>query len=771
MANVMTPQPARALPRRLWHTVRDRCSRAWAAIRPGPEAYRGAAWACAITAALGAAIAGYYIELGWGLWVDFAFSFIAAALIVTLSALALALVVTILRKIPRKRGGIMFGCVLVIALLFGPPELGVPTGLAIGLVEATLGATLATLLTGAYRNSSLAKKIVTLALLVLAIAGNVLFATFFAGDGTLDQITKAQSGSPQPAAIAAANPAEKGPFAVKTVTYGSGTDQRRPEFRSGVSLKTRTVDASKFFKDFKGWKRNLRRMYWGFDMDKLPLNARVWYPDGPGPFPLALIVHGNHGMTEFSDPGYAYLGELLASRGFILASVDENFLNSGLFHDPPKQQAVRGWMLLEHLKLWREWNSAPGNPFHGRVDFNRIALMGHSRGGEAATTAAFFNRLAFYPDDATIRFDYGFPIRSVVAIAPADGQYKPAGQHRPVRDVSYFTIQGGWDADVSSFVGSRQFDRVQFTRPGPEFKSELWIYRANHGQFNTVWGRSDAGRGPFAWFLNLKPLMPAEDQRQIAKVYISAFLESTLHDKRDYLPLFRDHRSARNWLPDATYINRFADASYRSLASFNEDPDVSTATLDGARIAASGLTMWREARIPFRQGDRDYNGVFLGWKNKAGGAAPMYEITLPEGGAGLNARSVLNLSVAAVDEDPPDADEASKDKKKEEDKSKKKDREAPDFTIELQSADGSKSALPLTKFGYVPPPLKVRFTKLQMIDDEGYKKKSEPVFQTVAAPLAAFNGLDSAKLRVVRLRFDRTRESVIVISSIGFSEQ
>src|SRR3989454_5280398 len=141
-----------------------------------------------------------------------------------------------------------------------------------------------------------------------------------------------------------------------------------------------------------------------------------------------MIVHGNHNMADFSDPVYAYLGELLASRGFILASVDENLLNSGLFHDPPKQQAVRGWMLLEHLKLWREWNQAPGNPFQGKVDLTRIALMGHSRGGEAAATAAAFNRMKYDPEDANIHFDYGFPIKAVVAIAPARSEERRVGK-------------------------------------------------------------------------------------------------------------------------------------------------------------------------------------------------------------------------------------------------------------------------------------------------------------------------------------------------------
>jgi dienelactone hydrolase len=593
-------------------------------------------------------------------------------------------------------------------------------------------------------------------------------------EGSMEKIVswRPQAAS-MPSKLDLANPAHNGPYHVNKLFYGVGNDIRRPEYGASVHIKARTVDASDFFKDFKGWKKWARRKYWGFDVDKLPLNARVWYPEGAGPFPLALIVHGNHGMAEFSDPGYAYLGELLASRGFILASIDENFLNSGLFHDLPKQQQVRGWILLEHLKLWREWNEAAGNPFHGKVDMGHIALMGHSRGGEAAATAALFNRLQYYPDNADIRFDYGFAIQAVVAIAPADGQYKPAGQHRWIQDVSYLTLQGAHDADVSSFMGSRQWDHVRYTKPGPWFKAEIYAYRANHGQFNTVWGRTDAGE-PLSWFLNLKPLMPGEQQRRISKTYIAAFLEATLKGRREYLPLFEDWRVGRAWLPDTIYINRFQDASYVPLASFQEDADITTTTAPGGRIAGEKLSIWREGRIPWRGGDRDYNGVFLGWNRAKGASAAAYAITLPEGAAAkwqLGKTSTIELSIAALDEDAPLPGKKKKDEKPKEKEQSKKERESPDFTIELVTSAGVTASAPVSRFAAIPPPLKEKFTKLDPMESAAYEKDWEPVLQTVRAPLAAFQGIDPSKVTVVRLKFDRTAMSVICISGIGFGQE
>src|SRR5688500_11504386 len=285
----------------------------------------------------------------------------------------------------------------------------------------------------------------------------------------------------------APNPGLAGSFAVRKLYYGSGTDKQRAHFRDSVAFRTTTVDASPFVTVMPA-QVSTRRKFWGFDQKKFPLNGTVWYPEANGRFPLVLIVHGNHDYRDFSDPGYAYLGELLASRGYIAVSVDMNFIN-GL----SGENDGRGWMLLKHIEAWRGFDSLPDNPFRGKVDLGNIALIGHSRGGEAVGHAAAFNRLRYFPDDAKTKLGFDFAIKSLVAIAPVDGQYKPADQCVPIENVNYLVFHGWRDGDVTTFNGLRQYQRLRFTGDEPWFKSAVYVYRANHGQWNTVWGNKDRG--------------------------------------------------------------------------------------------------------------------------------------------------------------------------------------------------------------------------------------------------------------------------------------
>jgi dienelactone hydrolase len=596
-------------------------------------------------------------------------------------------------------------------------------------------------------------------------------------------------------AIQAPDPGQRGTLAVKSLYYGSGTDKRRPEYRDSVTIRTATVDGSKLAGPPNPAQGKIRRDYWGFDFTKLPVNGRVWYPDAPGPFPLVLIVHGNHNMKEFSDPGYRYLGELFASRGYILASVDENFLNGFMNNE----NDARGWMLLKHLQAWRRFNDSTGSPLQGKVDMTRIVLMGHSRGGEAVAVAGAFNRLQYYPDDATVTFDFNFDIRGLVAIAPVDGQYRPTERPTPVRDYSYLVIHGSHDGDVSAFNGLAQYERVRFSEGTPHFKSAVYVYRANHGQWNTSWGELDGGPRS-ARVLDIRGLMSKADQRRFAEVYIGAFLEVTLRGRREYLPLFRDHRTAGAWLPRTMYVTRYDDATYRTLAAFDDDVDVTSGAVAGVSLAGDSLATWKEAPVPFRWrgANQGHNAVSLGWNRRiagndttARGAPASYTLTLSDSLRSawrVDEASALAFALAPTEARPgpraaPRDTTARKDSaaarpsrppaRRPSPGPAKPDSTPVDLTIEAVDADGKVARVALSAYGVPRRPLEVGVYRRSGRDKLRFATTHEIVLQGYVIPLADFAraapGFDPRRLAKVRWLFDRTDAGTVWLDNIALA--
>ena len=498
---------------------------------------------------------------------------------------------------------------------------------------------------------------------------------------------------------------------------------------------------------------------------------------------------------------------MLASKGIILASIDENFINgswSNIFGGLDKENDARGWLLLEHLRQFHEWNSTEGNPFHQKIDTSNLALIGHSRGGEAVAHAALFNRLPYYPDDASVRFDYNYAIKSIVAVAPVDGQYKPGNTRTAIKDVNYFVIHGAQDADVTSFMGSQQYERVKFTDSLYHFKSGIYVYGANHGQFNTSWGNNDTGN-PFTGLLNLKQLLSSQDQLEIAKIYIGAFLDITLKNKSEYLPLFLDPRKGKDWLPETIYLSQFEDSNLEPIANFDEDFDVSTTTLQEGRIDTKNLTVWREQEIKLKWQEKGSRALFVGWdydleeEGKTMESIPdsliaSYTLELPSIPADSTSALVFSMAESKEKSNPKASgkwieglenedeidegkeEDALEEKEEDTEKEKEKDKDEPkeplDLTIQLRDSLGQQIAFPLRTFSPLQRTIEVVINKTGFIKDD---KESEKVYQTFYFPFdelaKAHPEFDFTSVRTLRFVFDKNESGVISIDNLGIMKK
>ncbi|MBD2847748.1 hypothetical protein IDH44_21355 [Paenibacillus sp. IB182496] len=588
----------------------------------------------------------------------------------------------------------------------------------------------------------------------LGISALTLAAVFYVVTGAFGLHSSAgpevQNAVPPGSALQADNPARPGEYEVRRFTYGSGQDIRRSAFGEEAALKTEPVDASAFVSRWNG----LRSWYWGFDPSNLPVNGTVWLPEGDGPFPLVLMVHGNHLMEDFSDGGYGYLGELLASRGYAAVSVDENFVNYSIWSGiPDDDYALRAWLLLRHLQALEQMDGAAQGLLAGKLDLQSIALIGHSRGGQAAALAAVYDAYFRLTDQPDMLANLSYPIQTVIAFAPTDK--KLAGRYVELEDINYLTLQGAYDSDVTTFDGDRQYDRVRMTDGpgGPYTKASLYLSRANHGQFNTTWGAHDI-RLPTRLLMNTQALMDAQEQRQVAAVYISAFLELTMRGDARYEPMFRDWRYAAAWLPDSTaYKSRYMDSEMIRLSDYEEDRDLRTATLPTAELSGDGLARWSEEDKKNRQlGSRMNRAVRLEWSDAGG----RYDLALPAAvAAGLEDSAQLAFSLA-----PGSVEAAS---------------QLAELTIRLTLADGRQASLSLGEVMQPSAPFYSRFLNAGPLTGQIKNGKLEPsseqAYEDVFIPISRFAGggapVDPRQIRAISWVFEGLAPGSVSLDNVA----
>lgn len=121
-----------------------------------------------------------------------------------------------------------------------------------------------------------------------------------------------------------------------------------------------------------------------------------------GRFPVVVLQHGNHENWEPSYRGYDYLAENLATHGYVVLSIDVNWINWGSVLMDDWQSQSRAQLILGTLDRLRQIDqqgqvdangvAGPLNALKGRLDFDRVGIMGHSRGGQGVSNAIKFNQ-------------------------------------------------------------------------------------------------------------------------------------------------------------------------------------------------------------------------------------------------------------------------------------------------------------------------------------------------------------------------------------------
>ena len=199
-----------------------------------------------------------------------------------------------------------------------------------------------------------------------------------------------------------------------------------------------------------------------------------------GPFPLVVYSHGSGGLRYVAS----FFTELLASHGFVVASVDHvgnTAVESITGTQPPREQIAFDRVGDVEFLIDRmlDDSAASGGLLSGSIDPDRIGVTGHSFGGFTALAAVggYRNSLGSIPADDRID--------AVAAMAPATRLNAPA--ELEAIDVPTLLLSGTEDTTVPidpdterawELIPGRPLWRVDLEGAGHQSFTDVCDYQA-----------------------------------------------------------------------------------------------------------------------------------------------------------------------------------------------------------------------------------------------------------------------------------------------------
>lgn len=238
-------------------------------------------------------------------------------------------------------------------------------------------------------------------------------------------------------------------------------------------------------------------------VEPLELRGTVAAPAGPGPHPVVLVLHGSHAVCPMqprspeepmicpqatqirNDPGMGYLLEALAAQGVLALAPDLNTVLRAEFGGLERQDQRMQFVIERHLA-----RLAAGDPAFGlspgvSVDPMRLYLIGHSQGGASAFELASAWAAGRPPPGG-----WG-PARGLLLIAPpVPGGFDVA----PPPDVPLAVVLPECDGDVSFLEGQHYVEAARLD-PGRRSPAVTYFLRGgNHNFFNAAVALDDGQR-------------------------------------------------------------------------------------------------------------------------------------------------------------------------------------------------------------------------------------------------------------------------------------
>jgi pimeloyl-ACP methyl ester carboxylesterase len=504
------------------------------------------------------------------------------------------------------------------------------------------------------------------------------------------------------------------------------------------------------------------------------LNGLIAVPPGEdGPYPVVVVLHGTHPGCPVNDmgvdvwpcgederpnyQGFAYLLSHLAAQGYVALSININAENTFGFGEPSAGERLEQILDL-HMDALAAAADGGQNEFgvalDGRADVNRLALIGHSRGGELANWLA--NEQGWAAPDALQELGFG-PVDGLILLAPAIVFFFPQPSLVPLS-----VVIPSCDGDVVTQDGQTYYDETRLVAENP-WATSIWLEQANHNYFNETLLDDSMGRFDRP---DCEPILAETVQRDWLTSHATDFLTAVFSqdaaavtEAQANLGLDVTAAPVQEVAGLPALVSSLSSGSNRQTILLPATEEELTTHLLGGAVLAEGMTthfcpsgFYNSESLPGSEPCRRNYVTVPGQPDHAvltwDSPDAALRFTLPAESGDVRDYAALSLRAAVDPMSPLNAADA-----------------AQAFSVQLTDSAGNSSIVttqpdePALRF---PPGLML---DIAVIGTDQVFSGRVPL-TTIRLPLSAFTGVDLSQISEVALLFDQTPSGALFVSDV-----